>query len=76
MSKKKTTQIRLLAPRQVPLRAEQEREAVSLLAELLLDAAARRRGVGSGGVIDGASGGAIGGVIPFPAKRQKGREAA
>jgi len=41
---KKTTEIRLVAPRQVPLSAEQELEAVSLLAELLLDAAAKRRG--------------------------------
>ena len=73
---KKTTEIRLVAPRQVPLSAEQEREAVSLLAELLLDAAAKRRGLLSGGVIDGASDGAIGGVIPFPENRRKGREAA
>lgn len=76
MSKKKTTEIRLVAPRQVPLSAEQEQEAVSLLAELLLDAAAKRRGVRSGGVIDGACGGVIGSVIPFPQNRRKGREAA
>lgn len=49
---------------------------MSLLAELLLDAAAKRRGVRSGGVIGGASDGASGGVIPFPEKRRKGREAA
>ena len=55
---------------------EQEHEAVRLLAELLLDAAARKRrgpspgGFGSG--IDGASGS----VIPFPEKRGNAREAA
>lgn len=49
---------------------------MSLLAELLIDAAAKRRGLRSGGVVDGASGGAIGSVIPFPEKRRRGREAA
>jgi hypothetical protein len=34
MSKKKTSEIRLLAPRRVPLRPAQRREAVALLAEL------------------------------------------
>lgn len=76
VSKKKTDEIRLLAPRQVPLRGEQAREAVSLLADLVLDAVAKRRGLSSGGVIGGASDGASGGVIPFPQKRRKGREAA
>ena len=76
MSKKKTVEIRLLAPRHVRLSGEQEREAVSLLAELLLDAAAKRRGIRSGGVIGGACSGATGSVIPFPEKRQKRREAA
>ena len=51
-------------------------EAVSLLAELLLDAAAKRREGRSVGVIDGASDGAIGSVVPVPEKRRKGREAA
>lgn len=74
--RKKSREFRLLPPRQALLSAEQEREAVSLLAELLLDAVAKRRGLRSGGVIDGASGGASGSVIPFPEKRRKGREAA
>ena len=55
----------------------QYEEAVSLLAELLLDAAeAKRRGVGSGGVIDGACDGVIGSVISFPRKQREGRDAA
>jgi hypothetical protein len=66
-------EIRLLPPRRVPLAAAQREQAVSLLAELLLDAAeAKRRGGGSGGVIDGA----IGSVVPLPRKRLKGRDAA
>jgi len=60
----------------VRLTQEQKREAVRLLAELLLDAAARkRRGSspsGFGSVIDGASGG----VVPFPERRGNAREAA
>lgn len=68
--------MRLLPARRTRLRAAQEREAVALLAELLLDAAAKRRGVRSGGVIDGVSGGVIGSVVPFPEKRGKAREAA
>lgn len=66
----------MLPPRRVPLTAAQYDEAVSLLAELLLDVAAKRRAGRSGGVIDGASDGAIGSVIPFPQERGKGREAA
>jgi hypothetical protein len=73
---KKTTEVRLLPPRRVPLSAAQYDEAVSLLAELLLDAAAKRREGRSVGVIDGASDGAIGSVVPFAQKRRKGREAA
>jgi hypothetical protein len=65
-------EIRLLPPRRVPLSAAQYDEAVSLLAELLLDVAAKRRAGRSGGVIDGA----IGSVVPFPRERWKGREAA
>lgn len=68
--------MRLLPPRRVPLSAAQYDEAVSLLAELLLDVAAKRRAGRSGGVIDGASDGAIGGAIPLPQEREKGREAA
>jgi hypothetical protein len=69
-------EIRLLPPRRVPLSAEQYDEAVSLLAELLLDVAAKRRQGRSLGVIDGASDGVIGSVIPFSQKRCKGRDAA
>jgi hypothetical protein len=46
----------------VPLSDEQRREAVGLLAELLVDAARRREGVVSGGGFDGVLGGASGGV--------------
>jgi hypothetical protein len=61
----------------VPLSGEQEREAVALLAELLLDAAARkRRVVASAGAFGGATGGATGSVIPFPERRGNAREAA
>jgi hypothetical protein len=69
-------EIRLLPPRRVPLAAAQYDEAVSLLAELLLDVAARRREGRSVGVIDGASEGAIVSVFPLPRRRRKGREAA
>jgi len=65
-----------LPPRRVPLSAAQYDDAVSLLAELLLDAAAKRREGRSVGVIDGASDGAIGSVVPFPQERRKRREAA
>lgn len=55
----------------------QYEEAVSLLAELLLDVAVKRRRQGrSVGVIDGASGSGMGSVVPFPQRRRKGREAA
>jgi len=61
----------------VPLTREQERETVVLLAELLLDAAARkRRVVSSPAALGGVSGGATGSVIPFPERRGDGREAA
>ena len=78
MAKKNSRgEIRLLPPRRGPLSATQHDDAVSLLAELLLDATeAKRRGVGSGGVIDGACDGVIGSVIPSPQERRKGREAA
>ena len=69
-------EIRLLPPRCVPLTAAQYDEAVSLLAELLLDVAAKRRAGRSGGVIDSASGSGTGSVIPLPQERDKGREAA
>jgi hypothetical protein len=47
----------------VPLSPEHERDAVTLLAELLLDAAGKRRAGVSGGALDSASGGAIGSVV-------------
>lgn len=60
----------------MPLSDAQRREAVALLADLLLAAEARFREGRSVGVIDGASDGAIGSVISFPQKRRKGRDAA
>ena len=60
----------------MPLSAAQYEEAVSLLAELLLDVAAKRRAGRSGGVIDGASDSGMGSVVPFPQTRRTGREAA
>jgi hypothetical protein len=69
-------EIRLLPPRRVPLAAAQYDEAVSLLAELLLDVAAKRRAGRSGGVIGSASDGGMGSVVPFPQAGRKGREAA
>ena len=60
----------------MPLSDEQRREAVALLADLPLAAEAKRRGVGSGGATASASDGVIGGVVSFPRKRRKGRDAA
>jgi len=60
----------------VPLSDEQRREAVALLADLLLAAEAKRRGVGFGGATASVSDGVIGSVIPLPRKRRKGRDAA
>jgi hypothetical protein len=60
----------------VPLSATQYEEAVSLLAELLLDVAAKRRAHASGGATGGACGGVIGSVTPLLQKRREGREAA
>ena len=68
-------EIRLLPPRCVPLTAAQYDEAVSLLAELLLDVAAKRREGRSVGVIGSVSGSAMGSIVPFPRTRRKGREA-
>jgi hypothetical protein len=73
---KKTVEIRLLPPRRVPLTAEQQRQAVDLLADLLLDAAAKRRAVRSTGVIDGVCGGVIGAAISSVEERGNVREAA
>ena len=66
----------MLPPRRVPLSAAQYEEAVSLLAELLLEIAAKRRAAASGGAMGGASGGVIGSVTVLPRKRREGREAA
>lgn len=60
----------------VPLSDEQRRDVVALLADLLLAAEAKQRGVGSGGATGGVSHGVIGSVISFPQKRRKGRDAA
>lgn len=43
MTTKKKVEITLLPPRLVPLSAEQEEEAIRLLADLLLDAARKRQ---------------------------------
>jgi hypothetical protein len=67
---------KLLRPRLVPLSVEQEREAVALLAELLLDAARKRRDGVSGGVLGGASDRASGSVASFAEKAGKARKAA
>jgi hypothetical protein len=60
----------------VPLSDDQRREAVTLLADLLLAAEAKGRGVGSGGASGGVSDGVIGVVVSFPQQRRKGRDAA
>jgi hypothetical protein len=60
----------------VPLSDEQRREAVGLLAELLVDAARRREGVVSGGGFDGVLGGASGGVASLPNEGVGARRAA
>lgn len=65
-----------MPPRRVPLSTAQYNEAVALLAELLLDVAAKRREGRSVGVIGSASGSGMGSVVPFPQTRRKGREAA
>ena len=77
MAKKNSRgEIRLLPPRRVPLSAAQYEEAVSVLAELLLDVAAKRREGRSAGVIGSASDSGMGSVVSFPQTRRKGREAA
>jgi hypothetical protein len=61
----------------LPLSGEQQREAVALLAELLLDAASRKRRVlASAGAFGGASGGATCSVISLPGRRGNAREVA
>ena len=56
--------------------AAQYDEAVTLLAELLLDVAAKRREGRSVGVIDSATDSGMGSVVPFPQKRREGRDVA
>ncbi len=68
MSKNTTTEIRLLAPQLAPLHAEQAREAVALLSELLLDVAAKGRALPRAGTLAG--------VVRFPKARPSEREAA
>ncbi len=65
-----------MPPRRVPLSTTQYNEAVSLLAELLLDVVAKRREGRSVGVIGSASDSGMGSVVPFPQKRRNGRDAA
>ena len=56
-------EIRLLPPVRVPMTAEQHREAVELLAELILDVAWKRRAASAAGSAD-ASAGVTAAVIP------------
>lgn len=65
-----------MPPRRVPPSPAVEREAVALLAELLLDAGRKRRRVRSGGGFDGVMSGAFGGVAPLPDQRAKAQRAA
>jgi len=67
---------KLLRPRLVPLSPQQEREAVTLLAELLLDVARRRPARAFSGVLDGASDRASGSVVSFAEKAGRARKAA
>jgi hypothetical protein len=60
-------EIRLLPPVRVPMTAEQHREAVELLAELILDVAWKRR-VASAGGSAGASTGVTPVVVPTAEK--------
>ena len=66
----------MLPPRRVPLTAEQRRQAVDLLAELLLDVAAKRRAARLGGAFAGVIDGVSSSVVPLPQKADQGREAA
>jgi hypothetical protein len=59
----------------VRLSEEQRREAVALLADLLLEAARKRAGV-SGGASDGVISGASGGVAESSDRRGKARRCA
>ncbi len=52
----KRAELKVLRPRLVPLDAEGEREAIALLADLLLDAAGKRRADVSSGALRGIDG--------------------
>ena len=69
-------EIRLLPPVRVPMTAEQHREAVELLAELILDVASKRRTASAAGSA-GASTGVSPAVVPAAAEaavpRRSGR---
>jgi hypothetical protein len=70
------SEIRLLPPRRVPLLAAQYEEAVSVLAELLLDVAAKRREGRAAGVIGSASDSGMDSVALLPQEQRNGRDAA
>lgn len=59
--------VRVKTPRLIALSPEQEREAIALLGQLLLDAAARHAAGVSGGVLGGAYPGAFGSATSTPA---------
>lgn len=65
-----------LRPRLVPLSTQQEREAVALLAELLLDVARKRPAGAFNDVLDSASDRASGSVVSPAEKAGKARKAA
>ena len=71
-----SAELKLLRPRLVALGGEQQREAITLLSDLLLDAAGKRRDGVSDGALDSVCGGATTSVVPFPEKRGKARKAA
>jgi hypothetical protein len=60
MTPKKKVEFTLLPPRLVPLSAEQEEEAVRLLADLLLDVARKRKAEHSRPAGDAGGGGSTG----------------
>jgi hypothetical protein len=64
-----------LEPRFARMSEEQRREAVALLADLLLDAARKRARV-SGSASGVFTDGAFGSVVAFPDKRGKARRCA
>jgi hypothetical protein len=58
-------------PRLIALSPQQEREAIALLGQLLLDATGRHAAGVSGGVLGGAYPGAFGGATSTPAMPAK-----